>query len=479
MSRIDPDQCTFRGNVIINKGNCYYTSYGGETTIENLISRPKIRFYDIDANYNRALTEYGWCDYSPEVTDATWMSNINQNLTLNQINIPGTHDSGTKTGKLYYLSDIFDEAIKFLHYYPSETVIIHLKNDAVVLYDDREGYNPNKKEFGTMEYYYEIAKLSIYNFSSIYNTLYCNYFYKENELFPTLEKAKGKIVLLTRGDFLFKEPIYNNPISVGKKLDIPEMGSCNDHSWYSHINLTYPATKLTEIHKPLNYPKDAIDYVNNFHETCFPRIKISIEGYNYLVQDNYILPKEEKWSIIKDTIDNNTPTGYEKDKAIFNIYGKDHSNTSMFYDKDNKNILTINFMNIQAAKKFLRSIKGFANDINDKLYDYLKNKSNIHNQWMILDFPSPDLICRIRETTNNGLTKRSEIQNNAIQVGDYLIYLDLYYYIQTLPSVSDDDIPACLQRKTIINSQGQSQELIKTNNKCVNNKMNKWFIRQN
>lgn len=41
-----------------------------------------------------------------------------------------------------------------------------------------------------------------------------------------------------------------------------------------------------------------------------------------------------------------------------------------------------------------------------------------------------------------------------------------------------DSSKACLQRKKIIDNQGQIKELIKTNDKCVNNKMNKWFIKQ-
>jgi len=34
-----------------------------------------------------------------------------------------------KTSDLYYLSDVFDEAIEILYYYPTETIIMHLKNE--------------------------------------------------------------------------------------------------------------------------------------------------------------------------------------------------------------------------------------------------------------------------------------------------------------------------------------------------------------
>ena len=93
--RENPNSCLFKGNVIVEKGNCYFTSNGGETTIENLDSRPKVRYYDIDLENNRALTEFGWCSFSFENNGPKWMNDLNRDLHINQINIPGTHDSGT------------------------------------------------------------------------------------------------------------------------------------------------------------------------------------------------------------------------------------------------------------------------------------------------------------------------------------------------------------------------------------------------
>ncbi|OUM59713.1 hypothetical protein PIROE2DRAFT_14684 [Piromyces sp. E2] len=453
--RHDPNQCQFKGRVNIGNGKCYYTTNGGETTIDNLKGPFNVRYdFDGDGVNNRVLTEYGWCDFNYLDVDAKWMRNINGNLTLDQINMAGTHDSGTyaitsntlpfedlfksewgKTQNLdiweqlvlgvryldirlstsekkKYISlmmnlHIFDEAIDFVYKNQDETVIIHLKNDDVSL----------------------TTKDS-----------------KGNELFPTLESVRGK------------------------NINIPGMAACHEDHWNGKT--------------VTNIPDNGVGIANSLlHELCYPRRNIQY-GKNILVQDNYELPKKEKWEVIKSVLDHNIPTMYEETdekenykKYYFYIYGKKHTNTTMFYN--NNDVLTINFMNIQAAWKFFRSVAGYANGINDDLFEYLNNKPYIHNQWMILDYPSPDLVRRIRDINNNGLSKRSELQNNTIQVGDYLIYTDLYYYIQTLPSVSDNDIPACLQRKTIINSQGQSQELIKTNNKCINNKMNKWLIRQN
>jgi len=90
--RIDPDQCMYKGRVTIS-GPCYYDSNGKDKIIDKLNSSPTVRFYDIDNNH--ALTEYGCCSYSRN-DDASWMEHFfNRALHINEINIPGTHDSGT------------------------------------------------------------------------------------------------------------------------------------------------------------------------------------------------------------------------------------------------------------------------------------------------------------------------------------------------------------------------------------------------
>ena len=547
LSRRDPDSCGLKGYVNIGNVNCYFlNNVNSIKTIENFKGQSRVRYYDIDLQNKRALTEYGWCPFLSEDSDKKWMRNINQNLRLNQINIPGTHDSGTyaigsnslpiadivrsewgrtqsldiyeqllhgiryldirlesnkdldiylthnmfdctnrKTGDLYYLKDVFDEIIDFLYFNPSETVIMHLKNDNVETYDD--AYIEQKTEyphvvnafgdkFGTNQFYYAIGKLSINNTSKRYNKAYKDYFYQEEDLFPTLGKAKGKIVIYTRNDFKYKICIdkdHCDEVQIGKTIAIPEMGACekdiwNSDQWNSLEPLNIPPYDVVET--------EISDYM---HEICYPRISIN-NGTNILVQDNYNLLKKEKWAVVEAMLDNNIPSVFYKstvnDKKKYSIFGIYHTNTTMFYTDDN--VLTVNFMNIQAFMKIFRSIEGFADYINGELFKYFTNKnSKLHNQWMIFDFPEIDLLRRVRDIKNYELNKRGEFQNNLIQVGDYSIYTDLYYYIQT--SSGNDDIPACLQRKTIISSQGQSQELVKTNYKCVDNKKNKWFIRQN
>ena len=48
--------------------------------------------------YMIALTEYGWCTFENIAEEVHWISNItDNNIRINQINIPGIHDSGTYT----------------------------------------------------------------------------------------------------------------------------------------------------------------------------------------------------------------------------------------------------------------------------------------------------------------------------------------------------------------------------------------------
>jgi len=360
--------------------------------------------------------------------------------------------------------------LNFLHYNPSE--IIHLKNENINIssditnYDNRYGLVYSiKGGFETYkEIYKTIAELSIHNTSIKYNTLYSSYFYQGNELFPTLENARTKIILFTRDDFSYID--NKTKFYIGKQIEIPDMGSCIDNIWNdgSDLNLS-----------PLEYK--IVDTLENRHEICYPRRK----NTNILIQDNYKLLPEIKWYIIEFLLNRNIPTVLEykidEDKYEYYIYGKKLVGTTMFYTNDD--VLTLNFMNI-ACYLDKCTIDEYAEQINNNLYEYFNKNLKIHNQWMILDFPSNDLIRKIYNSFDYGLNKRNEIQNNAIQIGNYLIYTDFEYYIQFSSTNNNNKyLIACLQRKPIINDQNQLQELIKTNDKCINNKMNKWFFKQN
>ena len=320
-------------------------------------------------------------------------------------------------------------------------------------------------DFGTNEYYKKIAKLNIYNTSIKFNKPYHEYFYQGDELVPTLEKARSKIILFTRDDFSYyiseKDKIY-----IGKQVEILNMGGCTDDVWNDGLYLNFLPQNIRQL------ILQKIDMKYDIHEK---------KNTNILIQDNYKLLPEIKWYIIEFLLNRNISTVLEykidEDKYEYYIYGKKLVGTTMFYTNDD--VLTLNFMNI-ACYLDKCTIDEYAEQINNNLYEYFNKNLKIHNQWMILDFPSNDLIRKIYNSFDYGLNKRNEIQNNAIQIGNYLIYTDFEYYIQFSSTNNNNKyLIACLQRKPIINDQNQLQELIKTNDKCINNKMNKWFFKQN
>jgi len=125
----------------------------------------------------------------------------------------------TKTGsKYYYLKDIFDETIKFLHSNYRETVIIHLKEENIHMEEE--------------ELYKRIGKISILNNSIIFGKQYKSFFYTDDHHIPKLGKARGKIVLATRRPFKFNDSITtidgvkDVQVQVGIHIPIPEMGGC-------------------------------------------------------------------------------------------------------------------------------------------------------------------------------------------------------------------------------------------------------------
>jgi len=101
----NPDNCPFYDHAYILSNYCSMLS-GGSNKIKGLTESENALYYDIDINNKRVLTEWGWCNYVHDLVDANWMSCIDDELKLNQINIPGTHDSGTADIGLGYLRKI-------------------------------------------------------------------------------------------------------------------------------------------------------------------------------------------------------------------------------------------------------------------------------------------------------------------------------------------------------------------------------------
>lgn len=216
------------------------------------------------------------------------------------------------------------------------------------------------------------------------------------------------------------------------------------------------------------------DYSNSGGDHQGPVCYPVIVNNDYLIQDNYNLEEDDKWDIVYDVLTNNVPSRTDCVSDLNNdgnlitdeIYGDcdendknkafviyNSKNTDKFYDKNNKDILIIDFMNMARANLDWRiisdfvdsSIKSMANDVNKHLGDFNEKPFYpFYHHWFILDFPSSDVICKVYLSNNfdipkNGYSKRSVINNDLNISNDYLtspeynddlnIYLDSNYYI--------------------------------------------------
>jgi len=164
-----------------------------------------------------------------------------------------------------------------------------------------------------------------------------------------------------------------------------------------------------------------------------------------------------------------------------NYYDKNNLMATKFFDTNNTNVLTINFMNMARTDNianvmdlFDSSIKEMADYVNDKLISYIEEEKEkpLYNEVIILDYPSSDIIRKIYESNYN---------SSSISIDGQSIYTNNNYklLLSTLSSKWDSKKGyniACLQSRTIINKQGFQEEVIKTNYKCVDNKLNQWRV---
>jgi len=151
-----------------------------------------------------------------------------------------------------------------------------------------------------------INNKTILNTDKVINTnkTASDFIYNVNKI-PTLKDAQGKIVLFTRKNF-----------GVGVNVRIPNMGDCREYS-------------------NSNDERDG--------DICLPHVVGNIR-----VQDDYNFEKDDKWQIIYDTLKGNVGTMYDN-----TYYDKDDDLTTKFFDRNNENVLTINFMNMARVSHFL------------------------------------------------------------------------------------------------------------------------------
>ncbi|ORX64261.1 PLC-like phosphodiesterase [Anaeromyces robustus] len=521
----NPIKCSLIRYAYVSTEACFMTN-NGKNKIKGKYNSLETAYYDIDIYNNRLLTEMGWCTYLYEHIDVHWMSYINPDLKINQINLPGTHDTGTynitkvkkntnilsqlldfyiglpkalltqtqdlditeqlkngiryfdirldlnkKTDLLYlthngvdcydsknedylYFESVLKYCVDFLIEHPSETVILHLKIEHYA-----------KEEADEI-----IAGLIESVIPKNYNedSTYLDYVYIPNNIdayftnkyMPNLGEVKGRIVFLSRSIFYYKNV---------KKIT-PEYDFSSSDTFPIGFIRNITDKKCSTFPLPLVFSMD--------DENCKPEVK-----NNYRVQDNYQLEVKIKWDYVEKML---------TDKSKFN-------------DKNNNLTHTLNFMNVAFLNNL--PIPMGSMYINKQLTDFLK-KNSAPNEWFILDFPTIDVI---REIYNSNFDENRPVykpnKSNDMNLDsiikeknkkDNLIACIMTFNFACIFGNSDDsddshsyagrrDITnkeldeksfVCLQRKIITDEQGNKQDIVKFDYKCVDNNLNKWHIEE-
>ena len=99
-------------------------------------------------------------------------------------------------------------------------------------------------------------------------------------------------------------------------------------------------------------------------ELCFP-----VESWDITVQNNYNLDKKGKWKLVYKLFENQIPFRSSEDIDECEIYYPNDPETKKYYEKTNKDVLSINFMNV-AAGKLSGDIYDLTDYLNGKLSDF-------------------------------------------------------------------------------------------------------------
>jgi len=388
----------------------------GEIKTKGKFNIFEVPYYDIDIKNNRVLTEWGWCTYSYETIDANWMSFLDKKLKLNQINIPGTHDTGTyDIGKVWKSSTENNKIIdgSFLASVKSltaQTQDLNIKDQLKngIRYLDIRLHLDDKDELPYLYHgYFACYDSNTEDYLYLKNVLkYCIDFlvdHKDETIILHL-KREGIKDKITNDDIskliesIAKEK-YNKekryldyfyiPENIDKKYTNKYMPTLEEtrgrivflsrSEFYYTDKTIEPTNKKTTENEP-NYP---IGFLRNVpvifsskYEICEPEIK-----GNFRCQDDYNLNKNLKWLIVENML----------------------LEESEFNNKNNDLVHSLNFMNI--AFTAFNYITTSATYMNKKLTKFLQDYS-VPNEWFILDFPSINVI---REIYNSNFGKNKPV----------------------------------------------------------------------
>ena len=513
----NPNKCNIKREAYCLSQSCYMTSSGSNRITKNGGVNAKLTYYDMDIDNNRVLTEWGWCDYEYDILDANWMSHINPDLKINQINIPGTHDSGTyDIAKVWKNTNYFSRLISgFTSLFKEPTartqslsiseqlingiryfdIRLDLNNKTSTLYLTHNGidcYDSYKNDYLYFESVIQYCVDFLRDHPSETIILHLK---KENNAVNSDDNKIAKLIESVLIKDEYEEFIYvpwnidkyytNNYIPILK--DVRRKIVFFSRSGFKYTNIEVVPTGFTE--KKTLVERPPIGYLREIEDKgrCSD---ISIPFY-FTLDDNICRPEERANFRYQDDYQLSAEF---KQMVIYNMLIED----SEFNDPYNNSTHTLNFMNIAfttvgAVANSINTIKSSATYMNKWLSDFLK-KYSAPNEWFVLDFPTTEVIRTIYNTNfdNNKFINNFSSGVSLDKICPKPSFWEdvFYYFLNPIPTFSLDrrdstndtiDINSivCLQRKIITDEQGNQHDLVKTNYKCIDNSLSKWRIKQN
>jgi len=298
-------------------------------------------------------TKAGWSNTG----SSDWMKNIYGKLTLNQINIPGTHDSGT-----FGITDILQKNIGRTQ---DKTIVQQLQMGVRYL-DIRLGWNESKNNVHIV---HGDDCISAFGLDEDKNPLYLEKVLYYCSSFLRDHKNETIIVHLTIEGQCFEN-------RSDKKLIRGYIVDKVNKTIKANSNICFTENRLPT----LNEVRKRI--VIATREKDLPGVYIPIHsttsGFESRIQDDFDIDNEqEKWSKINNNI--------TKQKQI---------NQG---DSSGSRVLAINFMNIQNKNPFSSKIKDVSAKLNSRLIkEQLPNGKQYG--WIIADYIYADLARYIFQT---------------------------------------------------------------------------------
>ena len=314
------------------------------------------------------------------VSSADWMSNLDDDLKISQINLPGTHDSGTKKVK-FLLSDIASAQCQ-------DTTITEQLNNGIRFLDIRlendgeklrlvHGTADCKSEDGSNLYLDEVLQ-NCYDFLDAHPT---------ETIVMSMKKDDGKAedaqIETYIHNYINANPEYwylqnGSPVlkDVRKKIVLSRRyhSASNDFAGDKGVRLFWSDQSGSDVVTP---PWSGPDRVSTY-------------GWlRFCVQDRYEYKKDNKWAAVKQGLDNPPHT----------------TNATMTVEDGNQ--ITINpettyFLNFMSTAGD-NNPKSSANTINANFLSYNNGSLEYGKSygWLIMDFATEELARHVYKTNKS------------------------------------------------------------------------------